>query len=170
MFSLWDKQSFLLNNDVIIIGGGISGLSCASSILETYPEKKVIILERGQTPQGASTKNGGEHQGRILVGGGLDQEYINESSCDLVNSQVLQNKILNFLNECILLNTPYEIDFNWSGIMAISKKDITLIDYLIDKESENVFYVGRYCGRGMILSSIAGEEMRNLVYQGKSRL
>ena len=35
------------------------GLSVAANVLEKHPEKKVVILERGLLPTGASTKNAG---------------------------------------------------------------------------------------------------------------
>lgn len=33
-------------NDIIIIGGGISGLYCAYRILKREPSKKVLVLEK----------------------------------------------------------------------------------------------------------------------------
>ncbi len=35
------------------------GLSLAASVLEKFPKKRVLILERGILPAGASTKNAG---------------------------------------------------------------------------------------------------------------
>lgn len=58
MLSFWEKNSFL-NYDVIIIGSGILGLSTACEIKERFPEKDILILERGILPTGASTKNAG---------------------------------------------------------------------------------------------------------------
>ncbi|MBE2255400.1 MAG: FAD-binding oxidoreductase [Ignavibacteria bacterium] len=58
MLSFWEKNSFL-NYDVIIIGSGILGLSVASEISEKFPDKKILILEKGILPTGASTKNAG---------------------------------------------------------------------------------------------------------------
>ncbi len=58
MLSFWEKNSFL-NYDVIIIGSGILGLSTACEIKERFPEKDILILERGVLPTGASTKNAG---------------------------------------------------------------------------------------------------------------
>ncbi len=58
MLSFWEKQSFL-NYDYIIIGSGIVGLSCAASIIEKKKKAKVLVLERGLFPTGASTKNAG---------------------------------------------------------------------------------------------------------------
>jgi len=58
MISFWEKNSFL-SYDIIIIGGGINGLSTASSIKEKYPRKSILIIERGSWPVGASTRNAG---------------------------------------------------------------------------------------------------------------
>lgn len=58
MFSFWETQSFL-HYDYIIIGSGIVGLSTAATLLENKPNCKVLILERGILPSGASTKNAG---------------------------------------------------------------------------------------------------------------
>ncbi len=58
MLSFWEKNS-LLRYDVIIVGSGILGLSTACEIKERYPEKNILVLERGILPTGASTKNAG---------------------------------------------------------------------------------------------------------------
>ncbi|MEM9340677.1 MAG: FAD-dependent oxidoreductase [Bacteroidota bacterium] len=58
MISIWEQQSFL-TSDVAIIGAGITGLSCAASIKERNPRLKVVVLEKGILPSGASTKNAG---------------------------------------------------------------------------------------------------------------
>ena len=58
MLSFWEKQS-LLRYDMIIIGGGIVGLSTAMAIKEKAPKTRVLVLERGILPTGASTKNAG---------------------------------------------------------------------------------------------------------------
>jgi glycine/D-amino acid oxidase-like deaminating enzyme len=58
MISFWEQSSFL-QYDFIIVGSGIVGLSTAASILENKPNAKVLILEKGLLPSGASTKNAG---------------------------------------------------------------------------------------------------------------
>ncbi len=57
--SYWEKKSFFGLQDLIVVGSGIVGLSAAIHFKTKYPQKKVLIIERGIIPQGASTKNAG---------------------------------------------------------------------------------------------------------------
>src|SRR5437764_1278060 len=58
MLSFWERES-LLDYDCIVIGSGIVGLSTAISLKEINPSLRVMILERGILPGGASTRNAG---------------------------------------------------------------------------------------------------------------
>ena len=58
-FSYWEKTAFTDNADIIIIGSGIVGLSAALHIKKQQPSLRVMVLERGFLPTGASTKNAG---------------------------------------------------------------------------------------------------------------
>jgi gamma-glutamylputrescine oxidase len=58
-FSYWEQTSFINNSDVIIIGSGLVGLSAALHLKKQQPTLKVLVLERGFLPTGASTKNAG---------------------------------------------------------------------------------------------------------------
>jgi glycine/D-amino acid oxidase-like deaminating enzyme len=58
-FSYWEEQSYLSNYDLLIIGGGIVGLSSALHYSILFPKHKVAIIERGIFPFGASTRNAG---------------------------------------------------------------------------------------------------------------
>ncbi len=57
--SYWEKNSWFTDIDFCIVGSGIVGLSCALQLKKSYPKSKVLILEKGILPQGASTKNAG---------------------------------------------------------------------------------------------------------------
>ena len=57
--SFWEQQSFFSNLDVVIIGSGIVGLNAAICLKEKNPALKVLIVERGFLPYGASTRNAG---------------------------------------------------------------------------------------------------------------
>jgi glycine/D-amino acid oxidase-like deaminating enzyme len=58
MLSFWEKKSFL-QYDYIIVGSGLMGLHVAYELIEKHPTAKIVILERGIFPTGASTKNAG---------------------------------------------------------------------------------------------------------------
>jgi glycine/D-amino acid oxidase-like deaminating enzyme len=57
--SYWEIKSWLKNIDFTVIGSGIVGLNCAINLKERFPSSKVLVLEKGFLPQGASTKNAG---------------------------------------------------------------------------------------------------------------
>ncbi|TFV94407.1 FAD-binding oxidoreductase [Algoriphagus kandeliae] len=58
MLSYWEKKHFL-NYDLIVVGAGFVGLSTAIHYKRKNKKAKVLILERGAFPTGASTKNAG---------------------------------------------------------------------------------------------------------------
>ena len=57
--SYWELKNWFTNIDYTIVGSGIVGLHCALNLRERFPESKILILEKGILPQGASTKNAG---------------------------------------------------------------------------------------------------------------
>ena len=57
--SYWEKNTWLSNLDVCIIGSGIVGLNIALQLKLKKPHLKILVLERGVLPSGASTKNAG---------------------------------------------------------------------------------------------------------------
>ena len=57
--SFWERRAFLENIDFLIVGAGIVGSACALSLRKKHPSAKILIVERGYLPSGASTKNAG---------------------------------------------------------------------------------------------------------------
>lgn len=57
--SYWELKTWLKKLDFCIVGSGITGLSCALELRESHPDARILILEKGVFPQGASTKNAG---------------------------------------------------------------------------------------------------------------
>jgi len=57
--SYWEYKSWFSNVDFTVIGSGIVGINCAIRLKEKHPQSKVLVLEKGSLPQGASTKNAG---------------------------------------------------------------------------------------------------------------
>ncbi len=57
--SYWEYKTWLSNVDFTIVGSGIVGLNCALKLRSRFPKAKILVLEKGILPQGASTKNAG---------------------------------------------------------------------------------------------------------------
>ncbi len=57
--SYWEVKNWFSSVDFTIVGSGIVGLHCALHLREQFPNSKILILEKGMLPQGASTKNAG---------------------------------------------------------------------------------------------------------------
>jgi glycine/D-amino acid oxidase-like deaminating enzyme len=58
MLSYWERQHFT-TYDHIIVGSGIIGISTAIELKEAFPAARVLVLERGLLPTGATTRNAG---------------------------------------------------------------------------------------------------------------
>lgn len=57
--SFWERKEFFEEIDFLIIGAGIVGCSTAFHLRKKYPSARILMLERGFLPCGASTKNAG---------------------------------------------------------------------------------------------------------------
>ena len=57
--SFWERKTYFEEVDFLIIGAGIVGFSSAIELKKKYPDAKILILERGYLPSGASSKNAG---------------------------------------------------------------------------------------------------------------
>ncbi len=57
--SYWELKNWFTDIDYTIVGSGIVGLHAALQLRERFPQSKILILEKGMLPQGASTKNAG---------------------------------------------------------------------------------------------------------------
>lgn len=57
--SYWELKSWFTDIDFTIIGSGIVGISTALQLRKLHPNSKILILEKGTLPNGASTKNAG---------------------------------------------------------------------------------------------------------------
>jgi glycine/D-amino acid oxidase-like deaminating enzyme len=57
--SYWERTTYFEGIDLLIVGAGIVGLSTAIAVKKKNPHWKILIIERGYLPSGASTKNAG---------------------------------------------------------------------------------------------------------------
>lgn len=57
--SYWESETIFKGIDIAVIGSGIVGLAAAIHLKKTEPQARVVVLERGPLPAGASTRNAG---------------------------------------------------------------------------------------------------------------
>src|SRR5688572_10925063 len=57
--SVWEKESFYAPCDVVIAGSGFVGLWSAYYLKKREPDLRITIIDRGNIPTGASTRNAG---------------------------------------------------------------------------------------------------------------
>ncbi|HEX5001409.1 MAG TPA: FAD-binding oxidoreductase [Bacteroidia bacterium] len=57
--SYWERRQFIDKIDVCIVGAGLVGLHTAIAIKLKHPVCRILLLERGPLPYGASTRNAG---------------------------------------------------------------------------------------------------------------
>jgi gamma-glutamylputrescine oxidase len=93
-----------------------------------------------------------EVDGRILFGGGRNIDFKTENTTSFdVNEKILAD-LTQKLREIILPETPFEIDYHWTGIMAFGKNKFPLIH----QTSPNQFMAVRMGGMGIAIGSEAG--------------
>ena len=59
IFSYWENKTWLSNIDFVVVGSGIVGLNCALELRTKHPKSKIVVLEKGLIPYGASSRNAG---------------------------------------------------------------------------------------------------------------
>jgi glycine/D-amino acid oxidase-like deaminating enzyme len=57
--SYWELKNWFTDVDYTVVGSGIVGLHAALRLREKFPDSKILVLEKGMLPHGASTKNAG---------------------------------------------------------------------------------------------------------------
>jgi gamma-glutamylputrescine oxidase len=57
--SIWEKETFFGHKDIVIVGSGVVGLWSAYYMKRLQPDIKILIIDRGIIPAGASTRNAG---------------------------------------------------------------------------------------------------------------
>ncbi|MFK7112986.1 NAD(P)/FAD-dependent oxidoreductase [Flavobacterium oreochromis] len=57
--SYWEIKNWFTTVDFTVVGSGIVGLHTAIRLRERFPNSKILVLEKGTLPEGASTKNAG---------------------------------------------------------------------------------------------------------------
>lgn len=96
---------------------------------------------------------------RILFGGGRQLDLTKENTIEFGINNIIKTSLINDLNSIILPNTDYELDMEWSGIMAFGDTK----QPLIQKIDDNTVMGVRLGGMGLALGSMVGKEVSDLL-------
>jgi len=96
---------------------------------------------------------------RILLGGGRNLDFKAEETTEMAQTTLVQTELERLLQEVILPNTPFEIDYNWSGIMGVGSQKKPIVKQL----EPNVYCGVRLGGMGVAIGSAIGRELAEMV-------
>jgi glycine/D-amino acid oxidase-like deaminating enzyme len=99
-----------------------------------------------------------EIDGRVLLGGGRNLDFEGEATISFDLSILIQNDLIQKLYDIILPSTPFEIDMQWSGIMAFGHSKQPIIKAF----SNRVFGAFRMGGMGVALAAEAASKLASL--------
>ena len=57
--SYWEEEAWFDQVDFTLVGSGLVGLNAALRLRERFPHKRILVVEKGSLPSGASTRNAG---------------------------------------------------------------------------------------------------------------
>ncbi|RYZ23620.1 MAG: FAD-binding oxidoreductase [Chitinophagaceae bacterium] len=110
MFSIWEKETVLAPQDVVIAGGGFAGLWSAFHIIRRYPKARIALLEKDFMPMGASTRNAG-----FACFGSLGE--LVADAAEMGNEAMLELVALRYrgLKQIEKMGKRTAIDLDWCG-------------------------------------------------------
>ena len=124
--SVWERESFFAPRDIIILGSGFTGLWSAYYLKKRYPQKKILILEKGLIPSGASSRNAG-----FACFGSFTELLSDESTQGETAMLELVEKRFKGLARINKKFSPEHIDFeNLGGYELVTPKQFPDLDVL----------------------------------------
>ncbi|RNL50649.1 NAD(P)/FAD-dependent oxidoreductase [Pedobacter jejuensis] len=163
--SYWEKSTFF-NFDVVVIGSGIVGLNAAIHLKKALPLLKILVLERGFLPSGASTKNAG-----FACFGSISELIEQEGICGTDGLMLLIEKRWKGLLKLRALLGDEKLDYKqYGGFELFTNDDDALTEQCVSKiEHYNQLIspiVGSqaFCIANNKIDSFGFKNVKNLIY------
>ncbi|MBL7801857.1 MAG: FAD-binding oxidoreductase [Chitinophagales bacterium] len=103
-----------------------------------------------------------EVNGRVLFGGGRNMDFNEEETTEFEYNETILDNLVEKLHTIILPQTPFEIDYAWTGIMAFGDTKYPIIK----RVSEHVYAGVRMGGMGVAIGSEVGEVLAEKIVAG----
>jgi len=97
-------------------------------------------------------------ENRILFGGARNLDFSGETTTEFETTKLIQDQLSRELSQFILPNTPFDIDYSWSGIMGIGSEKKPIIK----KTNKNIAFGVRMGGMGVAIGASVGKQLSNL--------
>lgn len=96
---------------------------------------------------------------RILIGGGRNIDFEGESTHQFGTTPVILNYLKNLVKELFEIDTAYQYEYSWSGILGIGTSKTPLVKRL----NQNLVIGVRLGGMGVALGSKIGKDLADLI-------
>jgi glycine/D-amino acid oxidase-like deaminating enzyme len=97
-------------------------------------------------------------ENRVLLGGGRNLDINGETTEEIKTTGQIQEKLVSLLENVILPNTPFEVDYSWAGIMGVGNEKQPIIEKLNNRVAIGV----RMGGMGVAIGAAVGKKLANL--------
>jgi glycine/D-amino acid oxidase-like deaminating enzyme len=98
---------------------------------------------------------------RVIFGGGRNLDLNGEESTEFEIKELILDKLKKDLEEIILPQTPFEVDYAWAGIMAFGKTK----QPIVKMHSQNIALGVRLGGMGVAIGSKVGERLATMMLE-----
>lgn len=122
--------------------------------MERVPFKGIFHFEQGYY----YFRNVGN---RVLLGGGRNRDFEGETTTELALHDEIQKHLVHILKTQLLPQTPFEIEMQWSGIMAFGRQKIPIVC----SAGERIHGGFRLGGMGVALGSMVALELCERVFR-----
>jgi glycine/D-amino acid oxidase-like deaminating enzyme len=96
---------------------------------------------------------------RLLLGGARNKDFERENTTEMLTTETIQQELENFMRQYLLPNTSFTITDRWSGIMAMGKEKLPIVQSI----SDNVFCCVRMSGMGVALAPVVAQKVAQLM-------